>query len=378
MKIDKAIIRTDRLNSERLINTLRERGTQLHCVTKSEKYLTFEVREDNVGKCIECLENKNIQYQVISKRDKSTVRKFAFGQLVLGFWTILYIFVTIFLCSFCYWVEVDAPSPMTQKAVEKIIVEQGLDRAFSKKKLDSKMLEKTILERINNVAFVDISMIGSKLNISVQEQHEEPVQPAEYDKIVASCDCIVERVLVSSGTAVVKAGERVRKGQVLIDGYIDLGNPEDPANVRQPVKASGVVYGRVWKSKRVSLPEDYVEAVPTGESTTRVGISIFGWEWKKQKQPDYEHYQTTSTSCVFGSFFPLKYTKTTYHEVKYAKSKVDERYIQSQIDNAQMDILADLEESAMPIRTWNFQKKLDKIYILDIYYEIEMPINVGG
>ncbi len=378
MRLDRATIKTDRLNSERLINTLREKGVQLHCIKKSDHSLTFDVCSDNVAKCIECLENKNIQYDVVSKRDKSTIQNFAFGQLVLGFWIILYIFVTIFLCSYCYWVEVDAPTQTTKIAVEKIIAEQGLNQAFSKKKFDSKGLEKTILDRINNIAFVDISMVGSKLNISVRQQHLPPAQPIEYDKIVAGYDCIVERVLVSSGTAVVKAGDRVSKGQVLIDGYIDLGDPNDPANIRRQVPASGVVYGRVWKSKRVSLAEEYVEAVPTGTSMNTTSISVLGWDWKKPKLPPYQHYQTSTTSCVFGNFFPVTYHKTTYHEVKYIHQKVDEKYIQSQIDNAKMEIMADLEESAKPIRTWNFQKKLDKIYILDIYYEVEMPINVGG
>lgn len=378
MKIKKASIQTDRLNSERIINTLREKNVEIGDVKKDTNNLSFDVFGDNVDRCIECLENKNIEYKITSKRDMTTIKKFAFCQLVLGFWTILYIFVTLFICSFCYWVEIDAPSKNTQILVDQIIKEQGLDKAFLKRRFDNKNLEKIILERINNSAYVDISMEGSKLNVSVREQHQEPSKPVRYNKIISSCDCVVERILVTSGTAVVKEGDRVVKGQLLIDGYIDTLTPDDPANVRQPVEASGVVYGRVWKSKRLRLADEYIVAVQTGAKKVDSSINLFGWKWKKQQLPPFANYQTTSTTKRFGNFFPIEYNKTVYHEVKYVQRKVDENYIQSQIDSAQMDMLADLGENAKPIRTWNFQKRLDKIYILDIYYEIEMPINVGG
>lgn len=76
----------------------------------------------------------------------------------------------------------------------------------------------------NDISWLSIYMNGTVAEIQVRELWEDERgvhDSGVYANIVAACDGIVREVNVFEGQAVVRAGDMVRKGQVLISGIVE-------------------------------------------------------------------------------------------------------------------------------------------------------------
>ncbi|MGN0771625.1 MAG: sporulation protein YqfD [Christensenellales bacterium] len=374
---EKLVICTDRLNCSRLINQMKTEKIDLYDLTLKQEELTFTVYGKDADKCIEVLESKKRPYKVVSQRRKKSWKKLLIEHLVSGFSWILVIATIVVASRFCYAVDINTDDIALKNKVEAILESEGLDGVFRKSAVDEKSLTRAILEGTENTAYADVEWKGCRLVISLKQAHEPMQEIPSYSAIYASCDCVITKVLTTSGTALVKEGDRVVKGQKLIDGYIDLKDPADPENVRQPVKAQGVVYGRVWESRRLNIADKYMENVRTGESAFVSEISIAGIEWNSNKQIEFERYEKETTTKTFGNLFPISVSRTTYYEIKTVEKTVDRAYIDNCISLAKVEMQSGFGGDWKIVGSWNFEKRLDNLYIIDIYYELEIPVWYG-
>ena len=373
----RAVICTDRLNCYRLVNQLREKKIALYDVRIEGDELVFVVYGDDVDKTIELLNDKKKTYRISSIRRKKPWKKIVKEHLVSGFSWILVV-VAIFVASrFCYKVEVVADDIALKSQVESILVEEGYRGVFLKSKVDTAALKLKILSSTSDTAYADVELSGGRLVVSVKQAHKQMQDNPEYSAIYAECDCVITKIFVESGTALVKEGDRVAKGQKLIDGYIDLKDPLDPENVKQPVQAKGLVYGKVWMSTRLSLPSTYIVLERTGNVTIANQVSVGGLTWKSKKQNIYATFETETERKTTGNVIKIDIEKTTFFETAAVEKTVDRDYIDSRISRAKIDMQARFEDDWKVVDCWNFEKRLDNLYIIDIYYELEIPVWYG-
>ena len=374
---ERAVIRTDRLNCSRLVNQLREKKIALYNVRIDEEQLVFVVYGEDVDKAIELLNDKKKTYRVVEIRRKKSWKKIVKEHLVSGFSWFLVVAAIFVASRFCYKVDVVADDIVLKNQVESILVEEGYRGVFLKSKVDKEALKQKILSSTSDTAYADVELSGGRLVVSIKQAHKQMQESAEYTAIYAECDCVITKIFVESGTALVKEGDRVVKGQKLIDGYIDLKDPLDPQNVKQPVKAKGLVYGKVWKSSRLVLPDKYISTERTGNTMIANQVSVGGWTWKSKKQNLFENFEVETRRKSTGNIIKIDVEKTTFFETTPIEKTVDRDYIDSRINSAKIDLQSEFEEDWKVVDCWNFEKRLDNLYIIDIYYELEIPVWYG-
>lgn len=374
---ERAVICTDRLNCSKLVNQLREKKIALYDVRIEGDDLIFVVYGDDVDKTIELLENKKKTYRVSSIRRKKSWKKIVKEHLVSSFSWILVIAAIFVASRFCYKVDVVADDIALKNQVESILAEEGYNGVFLKSKVDKNALKRKILSSTSDTAYADVEVNGGRLAVSVKQAHKPMQDTPEYTAIYADCDCVITKIFVESGTALVKEGDRVVKGQKLIDGYIDLKDPADPQNVKQPVEAKGLVYGKVWMSTRLSLPDTFIVMERTGNVMIANQVRVGGLTWKSKKQNPFACFEIESERKTTGNVIKIDIEKTTFFETAAVEKTVDRDYIDSRISRAKIDMQAQFEDDWRVVDCWNFEKRLDNLYIIDIYYELEIPVWYG-
>ena len=145
------------------------------------------------------------------------------------------------------------------------------------------------LKEYKNVAWAQIEIRGSKLTVElVKKQLPPKLEQNTPCDIIASKDGIVEEIIHFKGEALVKPGQTVSKGDVLITGRIVL--QQDCSEQKDKgegdillVHAQGIIKARVWYQKAVKVPLVKTQKTPTGKSKKSIvfqtGDHIFSLQW---------------------------------------------------------------------------------------------------
>lgn len=183
------------------------------------------------------------------------------------------------LGSFIWSVEVTGNRRLTAQEVLEAAREAGLREGMPKWNLDTAAVEKALLEKLPGLSWTGVYVKGTRVTVEVVEKVIPGERSQVYAHVVAKKSGLVKEVLVQSGHPLVKEGDTVVPGQILISGIIPPVREEGSAgspSFRQPtyVRAAGMVRARVWY-------EGYGEALlkesgqrPTGRRAIRACIKV--------------------------------------------------------------------------------------------------------
>ena len=204
--------------------------------------------------------------------------------------------------------------------VNQWLQEQKINAGILKKDIDLTDLCEALLYRLPRITWVRARIQGVTLTIDITEgvSLPETVLSDKKGNIVASCDGVIQTVEVFSGTAAVKPGDSVLKGQVLIKGEERSG--ADLAN--KTVQAKGKVTARIWRSADALITASEYISLPTGQTWHSRNISTPWFSAFPADAPDYLTYDTeTAIVPVGGAWIPLWIEKTQYTEL-YTEQKL--------------------------------------------------------
>ena len=178
-------------------------------------------------------------------------------------------------------------------------------------------IEYDMLDVCEEISWININRVGTVANVQVIERAEGADGNAVeigYANIVADRDCVIEEITVVAGTPVVKVGDTVRKGDLLIMG---VENNE----LGRLIRAEGVVVGRAYDSVRTTLARDRSVKVKKSESVIAINIKIFDFPvniFKKYGNSDTECdiIESKRRITLFGKY-KLPITIETAREVLY-------------------------------------------------------------
>ncbi len=142
-------------------------------------------------------------------------------------------FVLFYMAGNVIWdVRVDGEESIDVTAFVDELDECGLRVGSWIPKMDTDAIERRILSRSDKVAWISVNLKGTVAYVQIRElmrppktENESFGQPSGQPvNLVARCDGIIESVRLVSGEVVVKPGELVRAGDLLISGVRDSGN----------------------------------------------------------------------------------------------------------------------------------------------------------
>lgn len=276
---------------------------------------------------------------------------------------------------FVFSVSVTGASPALSSEIIALLKAEGIEGLTLKSGIDLQNVEKIVENGSGDVAFAEAYIDGVKLVVNVREQLPEPIAEEEKGKLYASSDAIVTRVEISGGTAVVKAGDTVRKGDVLIEDYIVVGDPLDPDHKEIETAAKGDVYGRVWYTERLLIPTSREVTERTGESYCSTALYLGDRLLiPARENHGFKEYERTVETKRINGALPFTLVTYSYYETRKQTAVTDEAYIESEVYASFARLYASLDSSATVLTSYKSQKKVDNYYIIILYYEVEQLI----
>ena len=186
--------------------------------------------------------------------------------------------------------------------------------AYSFEELDN-ITKKILADNKNNLEWVSIKKDGMKYIVRAEERiiKNEEVSDKPRD-IVASKDAYITKVISSKGNVLVRQGEYVKKGTVLISGKITLYE-----DVKGVTSASGSVYGNVWYECTVETPKEISSERLTGRKRYNLNVGN-----KILLRNKYQNFRQKNIREI--KIFGLKIKFYKEEEVEIIKTKTDDEY----------------------------------------------------
>jgi similar to stage IV sporulation protein len=184
---------------------------------------------------------------------------------------LMFVIALVLLTSMVWKIEVTGTEKITNQEVLQIAQQIGVRQGqfkFRMPPLDD--IKKIMVQNLEGAAWVGVEITGTKVKFEIVER----VMPEkrEYENprnLISSRDAIIVKILAETGQPMVRVNQRVKKGEVLINGLLG----EDPEN-QKVVVAKGTVEGLVWYRTQVTLPMIQKRKEYTGNYMDRAYLVI--------------------------------------------------------------------------------------------------------
>ena len=157
-------------------------------------------------------------------------------------------------CSFIFFIiyltlDIEGTRRISQHKIRNLAAEQGLKPGNFRYQVDRDQLVNHLLRELPEISYAEVE-VGPRSRIRIVERLRAPKGQGNCH-IVAKKDGIIDTVLALAGQPMVKEGDMVKKGQIIISGAIYPPDLIPTTNSRLPTTGelcpgSGVVYARIW------------------------------------------------------------------------------------------------------------------------------------
>ncbi len=194
--------------------------------------------------------------------------------------------------------------------------ENGLKIGVFKSKIDTKQIVNNMRLKRNDLAWIGIKVEGTNVIVKVVEADKKPeiINEEEYCNIVATKEGIIVKVNALNGTPLVKEGDTIKKGSVLIGGFL-----EGKYTGTRYVHANGSVYAKVWYTQKEKIELKQLNKIRTGVNESKYSVKINNFQINFYKTlSKFENYDTIEEikkMKIFSNFYlPIEVIKNTNYE----------------------------------------------------------------
>ena len=207
------------------------------------------------------------QVEVLSRKGVPFLLQKARRRLFFSLGALLFAGLLWLLTSMVWRVDVEGSKRVESADVLEIVRQEGLRLGAWRHNVDTERVATAILREFPQLAWAGVRIRGSTAVVQLVDRALVPPLLRLPGDIVAARAGVVVRIIAFSGEAVVRAGDTVALGQMLLSGATAAGG-----------HASGLVEARVWYEAVGSQEQLQVVQNATGRVAVREFVRLGGRE----------------------------------------------------------------------------------------------------
>ena len=223
-----------------------------------------------------------------------------------------YIIISILICLIILYIVTNlifSIDIITNDNNMKIKIEEELNNngvskyKFKKSYKDLQNIKNNILSKYRSeIEWIEIEVIGTKYIVRYEPRIQNNIETNNnYRNIIASKNCLIKDMYVTSGQIIKNKNTYVKKGEIIVSGYIYLND-----SIKDTVSASGTIYGECWYNVTVTYPFKYHEEKETGNSKNVIVIKLLNKEIELFNFNKYKDKKVNNTTLLKNNILPIK------------------------------------------------------------------------
>ncbi|MGI6778674.1 MAG: sporulation protein YqfD [Acetivibrionales bacterium] len=268
---------------------------------------------------------------------------------VLG--AVVFIILVYLLTSFIWAVEIMGNTVLETAIIREKLITLGIKPGVLKYKIDPDHIVNELMLSIEELSWASVTVKGTKVKVHIAERKKPPqLIPKNVPcNIVARRDGIVKSVIIKNGQEMVKAGDTVSKGQILVSGAVDIRNEEERKRL---VHAIATVKARTWYESEWPVSMKITEELRTGRIKEVYYLEILAKRIKlfsgKSEFQNFEKVEIEKRVSIGEDLvFPLALLIERYYENNLFERVINEQTAkQLAASNAYKKVLNSIPEGA--------------------------------
>lgn len=356
---------------ERLLNRISALGIELWDIQRVKQGFRFKMQAKDFYRLRPLVRYRKCTARIYRKRGVPFILYRTWNRKAFLFGIIVCVIVLKLLSSFLWFIDICNTENIPASELQVFVDQMGIHRGMLLKKVDLLGLEQLIRAEHLEVAWVDAKLEGTRLTIKVVEK--VLIDETDIVDLVAEKPGVIRELIVFTGRALVKEGDTVNSGDVLIKAatkFETFADPDFEGNLPpylpppdgEIIPAAGIVKGHVWYEGYGEAERVVVREQLTGREERAVKIKIGSklFHYSGERTIPYEQYrvekEVKSIPLWRNLHLPIEIINEDYLEtVIYREPRSLETAYFLAKEQATNAILKSLTSDAIIIRATDFR-----------------------
>lgn len=308
---------------ERFLNICNANDIDIRQVEYKEGYYYFWITPRDYKKLLPIVFKTNMRPVIIEKKGVPFLI-FRYRKHQCFLIGIMLSFFIIYILSLYVWeIDFEGNSIYSDEIMMNCLKENNIVPGVKIKGIDCVDIEKMFRKKFKEITWVSAEISGTRLLIFIKENDEDPIEVQSEDScdLIATKDGIVDSIITRTGTPMVKAGDKVKTGDILVSGEIITYDDADAPINRKWVHADADILLKTSYEYENELKIAYQYKIYTGKCKKIYYIDINGNRKNLGIKPDFDTFQ------VYNNAKKIKLTKNFFLPLEYGTMEYVEYYI---------------------------------------------------
>ena len=321
-------------------------------------------------------------------------RKMFFIGIFLG-WLIVY------LMSLHIWnISFEGNYKHTDEELYRFLQQIHITEGIKKKAISGEEIEKALRNEFFDITWASVDISGTKLTVYVRENinkingdnegeniDEEKIKNVgqmEAGDLIADKSCEIVSIITRSGKPMVKKGDVVEKGSILISGKYELYNDDMTVLNEKMVRADGDVVGKVIYSIDETISREYVKKEYTGKEYEIINGRVGKYHIEARFHigskgfDKYDVYRYNEQVIIGESFYmPIFTEKILYKEYVLTDALYSDEQLEELATKKIMYKIKKIEENTIQILENNVKIEISDNFCR-IYGQVTVLEDIGA
>lgn len=258
------------------------------------------------------------------RTSKNRKRIGLFGGIIL-----LFVFLKV-MSGYIWVIDVSGNEKVKTEEVIKACQKIGIKEGIRADSINPKIQREQLLLELDSLAWASLNVEGSRLTVNISEIKEKGKEEDAPTNIKANADGIIKKINVTSGNCLVKVGDTVKKGDILVSGVIEASDGT------RFVKSAGSIIATVTESIEEEGEYKKIYRYETGKCKEKAVLQIFTLKIPLFLGSETQKYNSdlrVSSAKLFGQNIPIRLYKKQFRFVKEEKITLSREELIEQLDN---------------------------------------------
>ena len=243
---------------------------------------------------------------------------------------VIFFAVLQFMSGFIWIIEVEGNKTVTDREILAICEDLGIKIGVKRNSIDTKNTPQDLLLKTDKLSWGSFNIEGCKLTVNVTEIVPKTEDNTVATNLKAAKDGIIEKIDVTSGNPVVKVGDIVKKGDLLVSGITETMRDT------KFVHSIGTVTAKTEET--ITLFEPFIKKTETltGKTAKRRVLEVFGIKIPLYIGKEKGNFKT-ETDCknlkLLSQNIPIKIYTKKFIFIKKENEKRDYGKLCNQLAN---------------------------------------------